>query len=342
MAIKMLIFDFRDSEKNFFEQNKFEHFDIKFYPFSLNENTVEELPREELENTFVISVFVHSEVNEYVINKFKNLRIISTRSTGFDHISKKTVQEKNIAVINVDSYGSKSVAQFTIGLMIALVRKLVPASQYLKRNKGFCTDFLGKDLSNLTLGVVGTGAIGSSVATVAKAFGMNILAYDLKVRQELIESIEMQYVNLEELLRNSDIVSLHLPYTGKNYHMFSTKQFDMMKQGAYFINTSRGEVVDTLAIYDALVSGKFAGAALDVVGCEDISFKCDRFANDLPGVTLNCVKELDTVKKLAELDNAIITPHVAYETQDAIDYILQQTFKSIREYIKGSNEHRVY
>lgn len=342
MSINMLVFDLRDSEKEFFNSHVFEHFNIKFYNESLNDHTVEGLSAEELENTNVISVFTNSRVTENVINKFKNLRIISTRSTGFDQISKKGVMEKNIAVINVDTYGSKSVAQFTFALIMALVRKLVPAAIFLRNHLGKCGDFVGRDLSKLTLGIAGTGAIGSSVAQMGAAFGMKILAYDLNVRHELMNSIDVEYVELNDLLARSDVVSVHMPYTGTNRHMFSDKEFNMMKTGSYFVNTSRGEIVDTFAVYNAVVSGKFAGVALDVIACEDLTFRCIKYAEKLKDFSLECVREIEVVKKLVEMDNVIITPHIAYKTQDAIDYILEQTFNGIRDCIKGGNKYRVY
>ena len=127
MAIKMLVFDYRDSEKEFFGTQELENFEITFYNESLNEDIIEELPREILQNTCVISVFVNSDVNEKVINAFKNLRIISTRSTSVEHINLKAAEDKNISVINVEGYGAVPVAQYTFGLLIALVRHICAA-----------------------------------------------------------------------------------------------------------------------------------------------------------------------------------------------------------------------
>lgn len=334
MAIKMLIFDFRDSEKEFFKRNKFENFDITFFKESLNEDTVNNLTNEQLEQTAVISVFIDSEITPNVINKFKNLRTVSTRSTGIDHINHRACVDKNIDVINVGSYGARSVAQFTIGLMIALIRKIIPASRYVLNKDKFCESFIGRDISNLTIGVVGTGAIGASVCNLAKAIGMRVFAYDLTYRQELMEKVE--YTDFNTLLSQSDVITLHVPYTGDNYHMISIEQFKMMKKDAYIINTSRGEILDTIALYEAIISGEIAGAGLDVVACEAYSFKCSQFAKHL-GENMTCMKEAETVIKLVQMPNVIITPHVAYETQDAIDYLLEMTFKGIQDCIQGGS-----
>ena len=340
MSIKMLVFDYRESERNFFGNNKFENFDITFYSESLNEDFIKNLSQDQLNNTMVISVFIDSEVSEAVINSFKNLRIISTRSTGVDHINLKVAEEKNIAVINVEGYGSTSVAQFTIGVMIALVRKIIAASSYVSDESRSCSNFFFFFLSKLTIGVVGTGAIGSAVCKLAKAFGMNILTYDIAERQELKINYGVQYVDFESLLQKSDVVTLHMPYTGENFHLISEKQFNLMKNSAYIINTSRGEILDTIALYNALEMKKLAGAALDVVMCEQLSFRCGQFSKNL-GYDLKCLEEAKVVKQLAKMDNVIITPHMAYETQDAIDYILEVSFKGILDSIKGGNKYRV-
>lgn len=337
MAIKMLIFDFRDSEKKFFEENKFENFDITFIKESLNEDTVNNLTEEQLEQTAVISVFIDSEVTQAVIDKFKNLRTVSTRSTGIDHINHKACVDKNIDVINVGNYGARSVAQYTMGLMIALIRKIIPASRYVLNKDRACDTFIGRDISKLTIGVVGTGSIGAAVCKLAQALDMKVLAYDLVHRQELLEEVE--YVDFDKLITESDVVTLHVPYTGENYNMISAEQFKMMKKDAYIINTSRGEILDTIALYDAIISGEIAGAGLDVVSCETYSFKCNQFAKRL-GEDMTCMREAETVEKLAQMPNVIVTPHIAYETQDAVDYLLEMTFKGIHDCIQGGSKFK--
>lgn len=335
----MLMFDFRDSEKKFFEENNYENFDITFLKQSLNEDTVNELTEEQLEHTTVISVFIDSEVTEDVINKFKNLRIVSTRSTGINHINHKACVEKNIDVVNVASYGSKSVAQYTIGLMIALIRKIIPASKYVINKDTSCHEFIGRDISALTIGVIGTGSIGAAVCKLASALGMKILAFDIVEKHELIDEVELEYTDIQTLIKNSDVITLHIPYTGDNYHMISEKQFNMMKNNAYLINTSRGEILNTEALYNAIVNNKIAGAALDVVSCESYSFKCNQFARRL-GEDMTCMKEAELIPKLVKFSNIIITPHIAYETQDAIEYLLKMTFRGITDSIKGGSEFK--
>ena len=170
---------------------------------------------------------------------------------------------------------------------------------------------------------------------------MRILAYDINEKQELINTTDVKYVDFNTLLRESDIITLHLPYTGDNLNMFSSEQFSIMKNTSYLINTSRGELVNTLELYNAISKGAIKGAALDVVTCEYASFKCSQFAKKM-NVSFDCVEEAKIVKELVKLPQVIITPHIAYETQDAIDYILQISFIAILDCIKGGSTYRVY
>ncbi len=337
MTVNMLVFDYRESEKNFFDTNSLENFDITFFEESLNEETLKQIPQSLIDNTTVISVFVNSEVTKNVIYAFKNLRIISTRSTGLDHINHKAAVEKNIDVINVGSYGAKSVAQYTMGLMLALIRHIVPASQYIQNKHELCPNYVGRDVSQLTMGVIGTGSIGASVCRLAKVFGMKILAYDIMPKQELYGEVE--YTDLDVLLKESDVVTLHLPFTGDNYQMIGDKEIRLMKPSSYLINTSRGEILDFFALYDAICEDRLAGAAIDVVNCETINFNCHRQSKKTK-TTLYCMKEAEHVKRLTEFPNVIITPHIAYETQDAIDYILKMTFKGIIDCIQGGSRFK--
>ena len=339
--MNMLVFEFREAEKKFFEENNFQDFNITFFPECLNEEFVETLAPELLEDTNIISVFINSVVNKNVIDKFKNLRVISTRSTGYDHICVESCQYKNIAVTNVTNYGETSVAQFTFGLMIALIRNIPSAAIAFKNSESSSQTFIGRDLSKLTLGVVGTGAIGASVCKTANSFGMNILGYDVKHKQELVDKFNVKYVSFDELVKLADIISLHLPYTGENYHMFDEKTFSEMKENSYFVNTSRGELVDLGALYKYIANGKIKGAALDVLTCESLNFSCPGQKKLDEEIQLDCLEELLYVEKLNRFDNVIITPHIAYETQDAIDYILEKTMENIKNIINGDKMCRI-
>lgn len=330
MTCKLLFFDYRKSEEKFFSEHNFDNYNIKFFKESLNKDTVNNLSEEELEETTIISVFITSDICAEVISKFKNLRIIAARSTGYNHICLNTCAGKNIAVLNVDAYGHTAVAQFTMGLILMLVRNIVPALNFQSN----IPNLTGHDLNNMILGVVGTGAIGSSVARYAKCFGMSVLAYDKTQNNELLHNNTARYTDFENLLKFSDIVTLHTSYTEDNYQMFSQKQFEIMKQGAYFVNVARGELVNNEALLEAVNSGKISGAALDVVACSSIDSSKEKSSLACPVIS-------ETVKELAAHPNVIITPHIAYNTQEAVDYILQVTFEGISDYLSGGFKYRV-
>lgn len=335
--MKMLFFDLRKSEMEFFNDNDLKDFDIEFFEEPLNENT--ELSEEQLKETDVISVFITSSVTESVLKKFQNLRIIATRSTGYNHIDMKYCKQTRIAVFNVEGYGHSSVAQFTIMLMIAVVRNLKPAYLDVKRNSPDYSSFEGRNMETLSLGIIGYGSIGKSVAKLASAFGMKVYVNSLDSQCENNEGVE--YVPFDELLSKSDIISFHLPYKSELYHMIGENEFRKMKDGVYIINTARGELLDSSALYDNVVSGKVKGAALDVFECEYLTVK-DDVTSSLSEYDKQCVANALIAQKLMARDNVIITPHIAYNTKEAINTILKTTINNIRDYCKGLHTNQVY
>ena len=339
MAIKMLFFDYRKAEYNFFKTHKFDNYDIKFYDFSLNQDSLELIPQEDKDSAVVISVFINSFLTAEVINSFKNLRIISTRSTDYDNINNKACRLRNINVVNVPNYGSTAISEYTFGLMISLLRKIAYADNSVRRGDFAQKDFIGNDLNGLVLGVVGTGSTGYAVCKLANAFEMKVLGYDLQQKKELCDSVE--YTDFENLLKNSDIITLHLPFTGNNYHMFSKYEFELMKKGAYFINVSRGELVDNLYLKEGLQTGRIAGAALDVLACREVCKNCKIFSDQLEVSSLSCFEDSEVIKELIKMPNVIITPHIAYESKGAVDYILKTTFDGIMECVNGGLKNRV-
>lgn len=341
MAIKMLVFDYRETEHKFFEENTFNNYDIKFFDFSLTEETINMVSEEDRNQASIISVFINSILTKDVINSFKNLRAIATRSTGYDNINKRACVHRNIALLNVQNYGETAVAEFTLGLIIGLARNIFQSVISVKNNDYEEKSFVGRDLENLTLGVIGTGAIGAAVCKLAHAFGMKIYAYDLVEKSELVERYGVHFTTLEFLVRNSDIVTLHVPYTGDNYHMFSKHEFSLMKENSYFINVARGEVVELKYLKEHLENGKILGAALDVVAC-NFEDNCESFAQKLETSSLECFETSKLVQELIAMPNVVVTPHIAYESQDAINYILRETFDGISDFINGGSKNRVF
>lgn len=341
MTIKMLLFDFKESEQDFFKKNKLDNFDIHFFEESLNEITVENLPEHLKEETTVLSVFITSSINDAVLKNFPNLKILTTRSTGYDHIKLEDCKNNNIKVLNVENYGNRAVVQYTFGLIINLIRKIFIAQKDVRAYKFEYHNYVGRELDKLTIGVIGTGAIGSEVCHVANAFGMNILATDFKENTDIIEKYNVKYTDKNTLLKNSDIVTLHVPLTEKTRELITRKEFAIMKRTAFLINTSRGELVNTEDLYDAIITENLAGAGLDVIECENIAFSEKNIPAKIKKSNPNCIEKVVLTRKLAQLDNVIVTPHVAYSTKDSIERILKTSFKAITDSLEGKNTNQI-
>jgi len=194
----------------------------------------------------ILSVFICSEINKEIIDSLPNLKFITTRSTGFDHIDINYCKEKGILVSNVPEYGTKTVAEWTIGLMLNLMRKIYYAIDQIKEAESFdLSNLRGEELNGKTLGVIGTGKIGKEVIKLAKAFGMNILAYDIYKDENFAKEYEVKYVALEELLQNSDVITIHTTLNPTTFHLINKNNINLIKRGAYLINTARGGIIET-------------------------------------------------------------------------------------------------
>lgn len=335
--IKMLMFDYRESEKKYLNDNIRSDFDITFRTDCLNEYT--ELSEDERNNTTILSIFINSKIDENILQKFKNLQIITTRSTGYNHIDIEACRKRNISVYNIGDYGRTSVAQYTIGIILSMIRNVISASNDVRNRHIVHEKYEGRDISKLSLGIIGTGSIGSAVCELANIFGMKIYAHDIKINKNISKFVE--YVSFHELLRKSDIVSLHIPYIKECHHMISKKEFEIMKKGSYLINTARGELVDTKALYEAIKVGKLKGVALDVVECERLNSNIDDFEMTLKSASCDCLESALLVQKLMEFENVIITPHIAYNTQESVEKILEIMFNDLKNYYKGIHTNRV-
>ncbi|MCQ2739464.1 MAG: lactate dehydrogenase [bacterium] len=329
--MKMLMFDFRESEKEFFKEHSFDNYEIEFIKSPLN--SLYELNEEQIEETVILSVFITSELTEYTLKKFKNLQVIATRSTGYSHIDIDYCKKHNIAVINVPNYGATSVAQYTFMLILMTIRKVISAFEDIKANKICLSEYEGKETDGMTLGIIGSGTIGGAVAEIANFFGMKIYVCS-KIKNPKISSF-VEYVSLEKLLKSSDIITLHLPFSEETYHLIDEKSFSLMKDGVFIVNTARGEIIDIQALYNNVISGKVAGVALDVLECEAVSV-----GNIIPNDNKCALKALIVQKLLAER-NVIITPHIAYNTNLSINYILNSLFISISDYYKGRHTNQI-
>jgi D-lactate dehydrogenase len=284
----------------------------------------------------ILSVFISSELNKELIDKLPNLKFVATCSTGFDHIDVNYCKSKNILVSNVPEYGTKTVAEWTIGLILALMRKIYYAIDQIKEGESFdLSNLRGEELDGKTLGVIGTGKIGKQVIKLAKAFGMNILAYDAYPDEKFAKEYDVKYVSLGELLQNSDVITIHTNLNPSTYHLINQNNINLIKKGAYLINTARGGIIETSALIYALKEGILKGAALDVLEEEnEIKEELEILVNK--EVKEEEIKTIWENHILMKMPNVLITPHNAFNSKEAVERILNTTIENIQSFINGA------
>ncbi len=291
--------------------------------------------------TEVISVFVTSDVTREIIEALPKLKLIACRSVGFDHIDLAAAQEHSVTVVNVPSYGEATVAEYAFGLLLALVRKL-PDVLAAENEQFVSAKLTGRELEGMTFGAVGTGHIGLKALKIANGFSMNTIAFDTHSKEELQSEYGFKYVGLDELLSQSDVVSLHVPYLPSTHHILNAERLGKMKPGAILINTARGELVDTKALAEQLDSGRLGGAAIDVVEGETLLNYHEEAAllrsDSLPEDVLRHSVEISFMEKMP---NVIISPHNAFNTTEAIQRINQTTAKNITGFWTGDTPNKV-
>lgn len=329
--MKAAFFEVPEAEKESYFEKNLPGVEVTFFENYLGEDCLPE------ENDFdVISTFVCSNVTPKVINHFPNLKHIAVRATGFDNIDTIFARGKNISVSNVPSYGSHTVAEFAFGLILSLARHIPQATYRLKVSSQFSFEgFRGIDLNGKTLGVLGTGKIGANVIKIAKGFNMKVIASDVHQSQELVNSLGFTYVPLEELLNTSDIVTIHVPYCQETHYLINKDNIFLMKKGALLVNTSRGAVVETDALFQALTQGHLGGAALDVLESEgELKEEAELLGNGK--ISSDKLKSVLEDHILIGLPNVIITPHMAFYTKEAEESIMQTTVENIKAAFTGN------
>lgn len=302
------------------------------------EQPIDRVPDEPLKDAAVVSPFTLSKIDPAALARLPNLKFVATRTTGYDHIDIDACAKRGVAVSNVPTYGENTVAEHTFALILALSRKIVDAVERTRRG-GFDYEGLrGFDLKGKTLGVVGTGHIGQHVIRIAKGFEMNVLAFDVRQSAELAQTLGFRYAPLDELLKQSDIVTLHAPLNPKTEHLINRKNIGLMKRGSYLINTARGGLVETEAIVLALNKGNLAGCGLDVLE-EERMIKEE--AELLNAATQEALRRVLAANVLAKHPNVILTPHNAFNSQEALERILETTIENIEGFLAGSPKNLV-
>lgn len=274
-------------------------------------------------DAIAVCVFVNDEVDQATIEVLANLnvRLLALRSAGYNHVDVQAAKNLGIKLVRVPAYSPYAVAEHTVGLILTLNRKLHRAYNRVREGNFSLEGLLGFDLHDRTIGIIGTGRIGSIFAKIMTGFGCKVLAYDLYHNPEC-EAIAVQYVDLPQLLSQSDIISLHCPLTPETHHLINEEAIAQMKPHAMLINTSRGALIDTDAVITALKSSQIGALGLDVYEQESELFfedHSDRILQD------------DTFARLMTLPNVIITGHQAFFTEDAMRAIAEVTLANIRQ-----------
>jgi len=299
---------------------------VKFIDGSVNNSNIMEA-----KDADAVCTFVFSKIGKKELHAWKKCKLIATMSTGYNHINLKEAKKKKVTICNVPTYGSVTVAEYTFGLMLALSRKIALAYDKARAGKFDLNGLRGMDLEGKTLGIIGFGRIGQNVATRATAFGMKVIAYDpnsKEVGREGTETIITR--NLEDVLKKSDIITLHSPLLESTYHMINKESINKMKKGVMIINTARGELIDSAALVQGLLSKKIAGAAIDVIE-EETTLKNERklFSENMDDAG-SSMKTVVANHVLIEMNCAIVTVHNAFNTREAVGRIVDTTVENVK------------
>lgn len=294
--------------------------------FVNGELTAKKLPAD----TEILSVHTNCHIDQELLSHLKNLRLLITRTTGVDHIDLVAARQQNVKVANLPGQNALAVAEFSLGLMLSASRSIVPASASVKPGQWEDDSWYGNELFNKTLGVVGTGAIGSHVLKLAKAFGMKLLAHDYKKNKTLARKLGFSYVTLKELFRRSDIISLHIPGTPLTKHLVNRQLLSAMKPGAGIVNTARGSLIDTKALWQVLQKGRMGWYAADVLENE-----LDFSRATASGLSAQDKQVRQINSQLVKHPRVVITPHMAHASEEASQRILEQTLKVVTDFKNG-------
>lgn len=328
--MKIAFFDTKPYDRPSFEKRGERNgIDFKFFETKLNEDTAELA-----QGYDGVCIFVNDTVNESVIDKLAGMgvKVVALRCAGFNNVDMKYAYGR-VHVLRVPAYSPYAVAEHAIALLLTSVRRIHKA--YIRsRDFNFSLSGLtGFDLHGKTVGVVGTGKIGRVFINICRGFGMKVLAYDKFPAKDIDDGESVRYTGLDELLENSDIISLHCPLTDETYHMIDSKAIEKCKKGVVIINTSRGALVDAEALLNGIKNRKVGAACLDVYEEES-----DLFFEDNSGHIL----EDDTLARLISMPNVIVTSHQAFLTEEALENIAETTVDNLLTFFdRGQSPNEV-
>jgi D-lactate dehydrogenase len=320
--MKVLVYDAHSYDQTFLNNANGGRHELVFTPAVLDEQTAALA-----QGYDAVCLFVNDRASPEVLERLRagGVRMIAQRSTGYNNIDVKACERLGIVAMRVTYYSPYSVAEHAVALLMTMNRRVHRAFNRTREFNFRLAGLMGRDIHGSTVGVIGTGKIGAIFARIMLGFGCTVLAYDVRENPECLE-MGVRYVPLDELLPQCDIVSLHAPLTPETRHIINASTIAMLKPGAYLINTSRGALVDTAALIEAVQSGHLAGVGLDVYEEEQ-----GKFFRDLSDQPMHD----DVLARLMTFPNVLVTGHQAFFTQEAYTTIAETTIKNLDDFAAG-------
>ena len=320
---RIIFFDIKDYDREFFEKyGKNYNYEMSFFKSRLS-----------LENVHltkgydVVCAFTNDDIGKETIDAMaeNGVRLLAMRCAGFNNVSLKDIHNR-FKVVRVPAYSPHAIAEYTVGLILAVNRKINKAYVRTREGNFSINGLMGVDLYGKTAGIIGTGKIGQILIKILKGFDMKVIAYDLFPNQKVAEELGFEYVSLDELYANSDIISLNCPLTKETQYMINRRSMLKMKDGVILVNTGRGQLIDSADLVEALKDKKVGAVALDVYEEEEDYFFEDKSTQ---------VIEDDILGRLLSFYNVLITSHQAYFTKEAVEAITVTTLNNIKDFIEG-------
>jgi D-lactate dehydrogenase len=326
--MKVLVYSSRPYDKEFLDNANHGLHDLNFTEARLDERTATMA-----KGFTAVCCFVSDSIKQEVLRELHDggTKLVLLRSTGFNNVDLEVADRLGMTVMRVSNYSPYSVAEFAVGMILAMNRHIHRAYQRVREGNFRLDGLLGFDLNGKTVGVVGTGRIGSIFAKIMHGFGCKLLGFDRYERDECLR-LGMRYVSLEELLGGSDIVSLHAPLTPETHHLINKDTMTLMKEGAILVNTSRGALVDTRALIPHLKQCRICAVCLDVYEEEEHIYYRDLSDQIIAD---------DVITRLLTFPNVLITGHQAFFTREAMQTIAQATIQNIEDFAAGRTNENV-
>jgi len=320
---RIIFFDIKDYDREFFEKyGKNYNYEMSFFKSRLS-----------LENVHltkgydVVCAFTNDDIGKETIDAMaeNGVRLLAMRCAGFNNVSLKDIHNR-FKVVRVPAYSPHAIAEYTVGLILAVNRKINKAYVRTREGNFSINGLMGVDLYGKTAGIIGTGKIGQILIKILRGFDMKVIAYDLFPNQKIADELGFEYVSLDELYANSDIISLNCPLTKETQYMINRRSMLKMKDGVILVNTGRGQLIDSADLVEALKDKKVGAVALDVYEEEEDYFFEDKSTQ---------VIEDDILGRLLSFYNVLITSHQAYFTKEAVEAITVTTLNNIKDFVEG-------